>query len=469
MFPKISLCIPTYNRFDTFLEKNLKLYLENPYIHEIVITDEDGKDMEKILERFSSSKLFVYKNDTVLGAFLNKSRAISLATQDWICLMDSDNYAPPSYFEAWKKYIEQQGLDSKKVYMPIQTFQTGKIGFDYSKFKDMKLNHTTINQYNLDKMNILLNTGNYMFHKANYLESNQFFPELHASCQSVEVVLRSVLLLLNRSTFVVVPEMTYEHIVHKGSYYLQHSRQFKHHYRTVSEIYQNLAKYLPSEPKQSLNPFEMTLEEWQNRPKSEHEILYNCSEYTHLNDEWVSFPIGMGWSIIRHKEYIERFHQGAHQQSVLCAINPKTDKRRRPGPPNRTSILNVLQQHHIHNTTISPRAYFEKLSDYKFVISPEGNGIDCHRHYEALMAGCIPIIEDRPNIREKYRRCPILFTTDYSEITESYLSEQYKKMSKNTYDFSRLILQTYSEEDQRQIKDNGNYWAQRLSRQKWYV
>lgn len=35
--------------------------------------------------------------------------------------------------------------------------------------------------------------------------------------------------------------------------------------------------------------------------------------------------------------------------------------------------------------------YFNSLSTYKFVISPEG--IDCHRHYEALLARCVPIIE----------------------------------------------------------------------------
>jgi hypothetical protein len=130
--------------------------------------------------------------------------------------------------------------------------------------------------------------------------------------------------------------------------------------------------------------------------------------------------------------------------------------------------LSTLQQNNIHNLSLNPQDYFKNLSEYKFVISPEGNGIDCHRHYEALMAGCIPIIEDRPNIREKYKGCPILFTTDYSEITESYLSEQYEKMSKTIYDFSRLILQTYSEEEQNQIRDNGNYWSQRLSRKRWY-
>jgi len=73
MLPKISLCIPTYNRFEKFLKKNLKLYLENPYLDEIIICDEDGKDMEKIIADFSNEpKISVFKNDTILGAFLNR-------------------------------------------------------------------------------------------------------------------------------------------------------------------------------------------------------------------------------------------------------------------------------------------------------------------------------------------------------------------------------------------------------------
>jgi hypothetical protein len=33
-----------------------------------------------------------------------------------------------------------------------------------------------------------------------------------------------------------------------------------------------------------------------------------------------------------------------------------------------------------------------KLNDAKFVISPPGNGIDCHRTWEALIMGAIPIV-----------------------------------------------------------------------------
>ena len=112
--------------------------------------------------------------------------------------------------------------------------------------------------------------------------------------------------------------------------------------------------------------------------------------------------------------------------------------------------------------------YFETLPNYKFVISPEGNGIDCHRHYEALMAGCIPIIEENELIKEKYKGCPILYTKDYSEITKEYLEEKYKIMIDTEYDFSCLLLSSYSEDIQKQIKENGNYWANRLTGKKWY-
>ena len=34
-----------------------------------------------------------------------------------------------------------------------------------------------------------------------------------------------------------------------------------------------------------------------------------------------------------------------------------------------------------------------ELSSYKFALSPEGNGIDCHRTWECLYLGVIPIVK----------------------------------------------------------------------------
>lgn len=212
----------------------------------------------------------------------------------------------------------------------------------------------------------------------------------------------------------------------------------------------------------------LTLQEWQKIIKPKEELLYNCSEFSHQNDEWVSFPIGMGYTFINYQRNLEKVQMGNHETLVFCAINPDTDKRRRPNSINRSSIVHNLSKNGIHNLYIDSNSYFEALPNYKFVISPEGNGIDCHRHYEALMAGCIPIIEDNELIKEKYKGCPILYTKDYSEITRDYLEEKYNEMIYKEYDFSCLLLSLYEEETRKKIKENGNYWGNRLTGKKWY-
>ena len=79
------------------------------------------------------------------------------------------------------------------------------------------------------------------------------------------------------------------------------------------------------------------------------------------------------------------------------------------------------------------------------------------------MAGCIPIVEDNPLIKEKYAGCPILYTKNYLDITDSYLRKKYDEMLDQTYDFSCLFLSHYTEDQQRQIKECGNYWLKKLA------
>jgi glycosyltransferase involved in cell wall biosynthesis len=467
MASNISLCIPTYKRFDKFLSVNIKRYLENPYINEIVICDENGEDCRKIAEHFPNEpKLRLYVNESVLGAFGNKNRVVSLASNEWVCLMDSDNYAPPSYFEAWISYVESNGLSPKNIYLPMYTIpQPNHNGFNYTEFQHLTLDGTHISQYNLDQLSCMLNTGNYIFHKHNYTTSNRYLTEYHTSGVKggQDVIFKSILLFLNHSRLVLVPNMAYDHIVHDGSLFLNNVHEYQQTYQLIKQLFGNILNYYDT-----VESATVTLEKWQQMIKPRKEWLYNCSEYEYKNDEWVSFPIGMGWKIINHNYSLPVLQYGTHDKLVLCAIYPDTDKNRRQTGTNRQSILETLRSKQIENTYLDSSVYYTELPKYKFVISPEGNGIDCHRHYEALMAGCIPIVEDNDMIRKKYEGCPILYTKDYSEITESYLTEKYNEMKGAVYDFSRLLLSTYSASDQTQIKNNGNYWSKQLSGQQWY-
>lgn len=78
-------------------------------------------------------------------------------------------------------------------------------------------------------------------------------------------------------------------------------------------------------------------------------------------------------------------------------------------------------------------AYFSKMSNYSFVVSPEGNGADCHRTWEALYLRCVPIAKRNYFIEQfKEQGLPILVIDDWKEIetfTEEYLEKCYREMS----------------------------------------
>jgi hypothetical protein len=48
------------------------------------------------------------------------------------------------------------------------------------------------------------------------------------------------------------------------------------------------------------------------------------------------------------------------------------------------------------------------------------------------------------------------------DISESKLKKIYETMLDQTYDFSCLFLSHYSEEQQKQIKQAGNFWLKKL-------
>jgi hypothetical protein len=208
-----------------------------------------------------------------------------------------------------------------------------------------------------------------------------------------------------------------------------------------------------------------TLREWQQIQKPLSELIIQASAIDG-SDSWQPWPIGMGYECLSYKQLVQGGQKGSHSQTVLCCFITGTDERRRRIGFNRRKIEYELHKRGIYNLPfVRKEAYWRALLDHKFIISPEGNGIDCHRHYEALMAGCIPIVEDNPRIREKYAGCPILFTKNYSEIRESFLVKKYEEMLDQVYDFSCLFLSHYTQDQQKELKTCGNYWLRKLAGQ----
>lgn len=68
--------------------------------------------------------------------------------------------------------------------------------------------------------------------------------------------------------------------------------------------------------------------------------------------------------------------------------------------------------------------YLTKLKSYKYVISPPGNSIDCHRVWEAIYLEVIPIVEKHLAM-DYFYDLPILFVNSFNEITEEFLIKNY--------------------------------------------
>lgn len=90
----------------------------------------------------------------------------------------------------------------------------------------------------------------------------------------------------------------------------------------------------------------------------------------------------------------------------------------------RNKITESLKANSIeitHDSNIPFNEYIERMSLHKFVISPPGNGIDCHRTWEALYVGSIPIVI-KNDIYNDWCDLPILQVNSYSDVTQELLN-----------------------------------------------
>ena len=78
---------------------------------------------------------------------------------------------------------------------------------------------------------------------------------------------------------------------------------------------------------------------------------------------------------------------------------------------------------------------------YSFVISPFGNGLDCHRTWESLVLGCIPIVKSS-GLDSLFKDLPVLIINKWSDITQELLNETINKFSNMEKDFKyeKLLL-----------------------------
>lgn len=84
----------------------------------------------------------------------------------------------------------------------------------------------------------------------------------------------------------------------------------------------------------------------------------------------------------------------------------------------------------IEENRVKRRITWGNMVKYVFSLSPLGNGLDCHRTWEILALGSIPIVKKSTN-DPLYKDLPVLIVDEWSDINENLLKDTINKF-KNT-------------------------------------
>ena len=101
------------------------------------------------------------------------------------------------------------------------------------------------------------------------------------------------------------------------------------------------------------------------------------------------------------------------------------------------NIYKNEQWSYYEKNTLTLENYSKNLKEYKFVLCPQGNGIDTHRIWEALYSGAIPVIQKHIS-HKNLEGLPILFLDDLRNISSEKLTTYLEKINYEDLDFNKL-------------------------------
>ncbi|HLB40554.1 MAG TPA: hypothetical protein VJJ83_02080 [Candidatus Babeliales bacterium] len=87
----------------------------------------------------------------------------------------------------------------------------------------------------------------------------------------------------------------------------------------------------------------------------------------------------------------------------------------------------------------SYKNYLKDLTRTQFVISPHGAGLDCHRTWEALLLGSVPVVQSS-TLDGLYTDLPVIVVPKWSQVTRKLLRAQLAAHSTQNFKLERLFF-----------------------------
>jgi hypothetical protein len=125
-----------------------------------------------------------------------------------------------------------------------------------------------------------------------------------------------------------------------------------------------------------------------------------------------ALPVGIANPVWQHGDQaaLERIQRERPDKTRLfdVSFNPETNLRER----RRCLAATGLEV----SSRLPYEMYLRRLASAHFCISPNGNGIDCHRTWEALYVRTIPVVT-RSLVTDQHRDLPMVVLDDWSQFS----------------------------------------------------
>jgi len=111
------------------------------------------------------------------------------------------------------------------------------------------------------------------------------------------------------------------------------------------------------------------------------------------------------------------------------------------GKSDRPDALNTIPKDLVfyEPAKVTRDICWKNMVQYAFVISPHGNGLDCHRTWEALALGCIPIVKSS-GIDGLFDELPVWIVQSWNEVTAENMKQKVEEFKNKTFGYEKMTL-----------------------------
>lgn len=176
--------------------------------------------------------------------------------------------------------------------------------------------------------------------------------------------------------------------------------------------------------------------------KQDFETIYSVN--AHSQSETISsLPIGLENARLNRNGRLQYFLDelenptppGERAQIVFSNFHAETN------PTLRNHVAQVLagSRHGHHEVFLKSGEYRNLIRHTKFVISPPGNGPDCHRTWESIYLGAVPVVLRHSIDPQFAKNLPMMAVENYEdfcELTDKELDDLYIDLTRRNRDLA---------------------------------